>query len=123
MLEIWLKRLAGVVLLMLMFVLIAVVCIVWTMPDGKQIDVDTEICLQNECGTTTDVLHQIFEKEILSAYVAAENQEKIQTNKYIEEALEHDVQLMTNYKNTLWSMKPSAKLVGNREEQEHVSGK
>ncbi|WAR27687.1 hypothetical protein MAR_013391 [Mya arenaria] len=106
---------------------IVILCIVWTIPDSKQIDADTEICLQHEnkimkCGETISVLHDVFEKAILSAYAAAEKQEKNQTEKYIQDALKHDVQLMTDYKNTLWDMKPSAKLVGNREQQKHVSG-
>ncbi|WAR27692.1 hypothetical protein MAR_013396 [Mya arenaria] len=106
---------------------IVILCIVWTIPDSKQIDADTEICLQHEnkiikCGETISVLHDVFEKAILSAYAAAEKQEKNQTEKYIQDALKHDVQLLTDYKNTLWDMKPSAKLVGNREEQKHVTG-
>ncbi|XP_052784831.1 tumor necrosis factor ligand superfamily member 15-like [Mya arenaria] len=122
-----LQKLAGVSLLLLLIVLIAVLCIVWTMPDNEQIDADTEICLKYDnknmkCGKTTSLLHEIFEKEISSAYAAAEKREKIQTEKYIQDALKHDVQLMTDYKNTLLDMKPSAKLVGNREEQDPDPG-
>ncbi|WAR27700.1 hypothetical protein MAR_013404 [Mya arenaria] len=40
----------------------------------------------------------------------------------ILDALKHDVQLMTDYKNALWDMKPSAKLVDTRAEQEHILG-
>ncbi|WAR27689.1 hypothetical protein MAR_013393, partial [Mya arenaria] len=111
-----LQKLAGVSLLLLLIVLIAVLCIVWTMPDNEQIDADTEICLKYDnknmkCGKTTSLLHEIFEKEISSAYAAAEKREKIQTEKYIQD-----------YKNTLLDMKPSAKLVGNREEQDPDPG-
>ncbi|WAR27685.1 hypothetical protein MAR_013389 [Mya arenaria] len=106
---------------------VLVLCIVWTMPDIKQIHADKEICLQKndkniKCGETTSLLHGVFEKEIASSFAAATKQEKIQTEKYIEDALKHDVQLMTDYKNSLWDMKPSAKLVGNREGQEDVQG-
>ncbi|XP_052785156.1 tumor necrosis factor ligand superfamily member 11-like [Mya arenaria] len=122
-----LKRFAGANLLLLLIVLIAVLCIVWTMPDNKQIDKDTEICLKYDnknikCGRTTDLLLEVFEKEISSAYATAEEREKIQTENYIKDVLKHDVQLMNDYKNTLWDMKPSAKLVGIREKPEHQHG-
>ncbi|XP_052785093.1 uncharacterized protein LOC128220654 [Mya arenaria] len=121
------KKLAGVSLIWLLLVLITVLCIVWTMPDSKQTNAQTEICLQNDdksvqCGETASLLHALFEKGISSAYDEAEKREKIQTEKYIHDALKHDVQLMTDYKNALWNMKPSAKLVGTRAEQGHVLG-
>ncbi|WAR27682.1 hypothetical protein MAR_013386 [Mya arenaria] len=122
-----LKRLAVFSLVFLLIVLIAVLCIVWTMPDNEQIDTDTEICLRNDhkntkCGKTTNILHDVFEKEIASAYAAAAEQEKFQTENYIKDAMKYDVQLMNDYKNTLWDMKPSAKLVGIREKPEHEHG-
>ncbi|WAR27695.1 hypothetical protein MAR_013399 [Mya arenaria] len=125
--DVLIKRLSIASLSLLLVVLIAVLCIVWTMPDSNQPDSDSEICLQNdnnnvECGKTIDLLHAMFEKEIESAYAGAEKQEKIQTEKYIKDALQHDVHLMSDYKNTLWSMKPSAKLVGVREQIKHVQG-
>ncbi|WAR27699.1 hypothetical protein MAR_013403 [Mya arenaria] len=125
--DILLKRLTIVSVLLLLIVLITVLCIVWTMPDSKQIDANTNICLKHnnnnvQCGETTELLHALFEKEILSAYIEAETREKNQTKTYIEDALKHDVKLMSDYKNTLWDMKPSAKLVGIHEKQDHISG-
>ncbi|WAR27690.1 hypothetical protein MAR_013394 [Mya arenaria] len=102
-------------------------CIVFNMPHIKQIDADTEICLHSndkkiECGKTTRLLQELFEKEIASAYAAAEKQDNIQAQKYVQDVSKHDVQLLTNYKNTLWYKKPYAKVLGNSEEQEHVNG-
>ncbi|WAR27681.1 hypothetical protein MAR_013385 [Mya arenaria] len=121
-----LKRLAGFSLVFLLFALIAVLCIVWTMPDNEQIDTVTEICLKNDyknikCGKTTNMLHDVFEKQFSNPVKKLFERFIIQYTPFVD-ALKHDVQLMTDYKNKLWDMKPSAKLVGIRENPEHEHG-
>nr|AGI44583.1 tumor necrosis factor [Ruditapes philippinarum] len=112
-----LKNISMFVLLLVVVCLMAVLALVWSMPDIPKTVKTSELCLPSEigllkCGSTVDLLHDYLEREIATKYDEVKRQNQKKQENHLKEV---SARLMNIYDKSFWEMKPAAKLTGKEQ--------